>query len=58
MELDNLLFLIVGGIIFVGSAALGVSLFGEGLGAAVFSLVVGSIGFYSFYYLVIKNKKD
>jgi hypothetical protein len=56
--LDNLLFLIVGGIIYIGSAALGVSLFGEGMGAAFFALVVGSIGFYSFYHLVIKNRKD
>lgn len=56
--MENILFLVVGGIIYIGSGALGVALFGEGAGAAFFALILGSLGFYSFYYLVIKNKKD
>lgn len=58
IELDNVLFLIVGGITYIGSAAFGILLFGEGMGAAFFALTVGSIGFYAFYCLLTKNMKD
>lgn len=52
-----MLMFVIGFIVYIGSAALGVQIFGEGRSAAYFGLIVGSIGFYSVVYLVNKSDK-
>ena len=56
--MDNALFLFIGAVIYIGSAAIGIQLFGEGGGAAFFAATVGSIAFYGFYHLIIKKNND
>jgi hypothetical protein len=45
-------------VIYIGSTAIGVQLFGEGENAALFAAVVGSIAFYGFYHLIITKNED
>ncbi len=56
--MDKAMFLFIGAVIYLGSAAIGVQLFGEGGGAAFFTLIVGNIAFYGFYILIIKKNND
>lgn len=52
------MFLFVVAIIYVGSAALGLAVFGDGASAAYFGLAVGTIGFIAFYKLILNNSKE
>lgn len=50
--MENILFIIIGFIIWIGSILISFELFGHG--SILFGLIIGSIGFYGFYYLIIK----
>lgn len=52
-----MLMVIICFIMYIGSTALGVTLFGEGRNAAYFGMIVGSVGFYGVVYLVNESKK-
>ena len=52
-----MLMFVIGFIVYIGSTALGVQIFGAGSSAATFMMIVGSIGFYSVVYLM-DNKSD
>jgi len=56
--MNKALFLFIMFVIYIGSAAIGVQLFGEGGSAALFAAIVGSIDFYVFYYLIITKNDD
>jgi hypothetical protein len=56
--MDKVLFIIVMGVIYFGAAAIGILLFGQGQGAALFGLVIGTIGFLAFYHLLLKKNED
>jgi len=55
--MNNVMFLIVVAIIYVGSTALGLAVFADGASAAYFGLAVGTIGFVAFYKLILNNSK-
>ena len=56
--MNKVMFLFVVAIIYVGSAALGLAVFGDGASAAYFGLAVGTIGFIAFYKLILNNSKE
>lgn len=56
--MNKALFLFITLVIYIGSTAIGVQLFGEGENAALFAAVVGSIAFYGFYHLIITKNED
>jgi hypothetical protein len=56
--MSNVMFLIVVSIIYLGAAAIGIGIFGEGEKAAYFGAVVGTVGFICFYKLILGKGQD